>query len=143
MPLTRLEHYLILSHDVDATREFYVDVLGLAVGERPPFPFPGYWLYLDGVPCVHLAGAGANQAQNDYLGGERAVTEDTGALDHVAFSAIGLDQTLARLEALGVAVRQRTVPEQGSHQVFITDPNGITVELNFSSRELEEPQHMG
>ena len=41
------------------------------------------------------------------------------------------------LEELGIEMRRRTVPEQRSHQVFIQDPNGITIELNFSSAELD------
>ena len=136
MAIEKLEHYLILTDDLDATRDFYVETLGLRVGERPPFPFPGYWLYAGDVPCVHTASLSGNQAQDDYLGGKR-VAGATGALYHVAFSATGLGETLAHLEGLGIEMRRRTVPEQRSHQVFIQDPNGITIELNFSSDELD------
>ena len=55
MALRRLDHLLVLTDDLEATRAFYCDVLGLEAGERPAFAFLGYWLYLDGVPCVHLA----------------------------------------------------------------------------------------
>ena len=44
MALT-LNHYSIRTTDMAATERFYVDVLGLTVGPRPPFPFPGLWLY--------------------------------------------------------------------------------------------------
>ena len=137
MAIARLEHYLVLAEDLEATKDFYVDVLGLAVGPRPPFPFPGYWLYAGDMPCVHMAARAGGQAQDDYLGGAREAGA-TGALDHVAFTATDLAETLARLEGLGIGMRRRTVPEQRSHQVFIQDPNGITIELNFSSGELEE-----
>ena len=55
MPLTQLEHYLVLTADLDRTRDFYRDALGLREGPRPPLGFPGYWLYLGDVPCIHIA----------------------------------------------------------------------------------------
>jgi len=138
MPLESLNHYLIYAEDLEATKNFYVDVLGLRVGERPPFPFPGYWLYSGDTACVHVAHAKADAAQKSYLGDKQgAATAGTGAIDHVAFVATGLRKTLGQLAAHGVATRRRTVPEDGSHQVFIEDPNGITIELNFRAGELE------
>ena len=58
MPLGRLDHVLVLTDDIEATKSFYRDALGLEVGDRPPFEFSGYWLYLDGIPCVHVADRG-------------------------------------------------------------------------------------
>ena len=55
MPLQRLEHYLVLSDDIHRTRDFYRDVLGMAEGFRPELDFPGFWLYLGDVPCIHIA----------------------------------------------------------------------------------------
>ena len=55
MPLTQLEHYLVLTDDLDATRDFYAKALGMRLGPRPPLGFPGYWLYLGEVPCIHIA----------------------------------------------------------------------------------------
>ena len=46
MPLKTFEHVLILANDLEKTKDFYVDLLGLTNGYRPDFPFPGYWLYL-------------------------------------------------------------------------------------------------
>jgi len=59
----------------------------------------------------------------------------SGAVDHVAFFATGLADTLARLKDKGVECRERTVPALGLYQVFVTDPNGIVVELNFPAAE--------
>ena len=50
-----MEHVLVLSDDIEATREFYCQVVGLRVGERPPLEFPGYWLYAGATPCLHIA----------------------------------------------------------------------------------------
>ena len=52
MPLHGLEHVLVLTDDLEATKTFYCEVLGFDAGDRPPLEFPGYRLYLDGVPCV-------------------------------------------------------------------------------------------
>ena len=134
MSINKLEHYLILSDDIDATRDFYVDVLGLQTGPRPPFPFPGYWLYVDGTPCVHLASSEGRAGQREYLGRDND-GQGTGPIDHVAFAAQDLEGMVAHLNALGIDMIRRDVPDQNSHQVFITDPNGVNIELNFSLGE--------
>jgi catechol 2,3-dioxygenase-like lactoylglutathione lyase family enzyme len=56
MPAMSLNHYTILARDLEATKNFYTDVVGLSVGDRPPLGFPGYWLYCGGTPTVHLIG---------------------------------------------------------------------------------------
>ena len=56
MPLGTLQHYTIEPSDLERTRNFYCDVLGLENGYRPPLDFPGYWLYSGGVATVHLMG---------------------------------------------------------------------------------------
>ncbi len=132
MPLNRFEHVLVLSDRPKETRDFYVKVLGLKEGYRPPFPFPGYWLYLGSVACIHLAGKMANAAQVDYLDEKRgAANGGTGAIDHIAFMASDLKSTLRKLKRHKLALRERLVPEQNMVQVFFKDPNDITIELNF------------
>ena len=133
MPLQNLNHYLVLAEDLDATRDFYVDVLGLEVGERPPFTFPGYWLYLGDQAVVHLASKDLRSPGKDA--GKRAGDGSTGAIDHIAFEACGLADMTARLDALGIPLRQRTVPGLGLRQVFVQDPNGVTIELTYPASE--------
>ncbi len=55
MPLHGIEHVLVLTEDIDGTRDFWRDVLGLEQGGRPPMPFAGYWLYAEGAAIVHIA----------------------------------------------------------------------------------------
>lgn len=138
-----LNHFSIRTLDLAATRDFYVSVLGLQEGPRPEFPFPGYWLYQGPLDvyanaAVHLIGIDAKDSSGleGYLG-DRAQGElrGSGALDHVAFFATELAATLQRLNAMGIAVRQRDVPGLGLHQLFLDDPNGIVVELNFPFKE--------
>ena len=56
MPLGTLQHYTIEPSDLERTKNFYCEVLGLETGYRPPLDFPGYWLYSGGVATVHLMG---------------------------------------------------------------------------------------
>jgi catechol 2,3-dioxygenase-like lactoylglutathione lyase family enzyme len=130
VPLRNLNHFLILARDLEATRDFYVDVLGLSVGPRPPFKFPGYWLYLGERAVVHLAAKGGAGARPGAEAGSA-----TGAIDHVAFEASGLADMVARLDRHGIARRHRKVPGQGLHQVFVQDPDGVTIELNYPAAE--------
>ena len=58
MGLAALDHVLVLSDDIDGSRDFYCATVGVTVGERPPLPFPGYWLYAGGRPCLHIADRG-------------------------------------------------------------------------------------
>lgn len=137
MALT-LNHYSIRTSDLDASRHFYESVLGLTVGPRPDFPFPGLWMYTGDIAhfanaAVHIVGIDPNDASglNDYLGQRVPGAGGTGALDHVAFYADELEAMLAHLQQLAVSFTQRAVPGVGLHQLFLTDPNGILVELNY------------
>jgi catechol 2,3-dioxygenase-like lactoylglutathione lyase family enzyme len=131
MGVQSLNHVLVLTDDIDATRDFYRDVLGLDVGERPPLPFPGHWLYADGVPCLHVADRAVYAAHAGTLGSRVSAAPDgAGPIDHLAFSATGYDEIVARLDARGVPAIRNTIAEIGLRQLFIRDPNGVQVEIN-------------
>lgn len=142
MALT-LNHVSIRTTDIEATRRFYVDVLGLQVGPRPEFPFPGHWLY-QADPAhyanavVHVIGIDPADASGlqQYLGERGAdALHGSGAVDHVAFFATDLPGMMDRLQRLGIVPRERTVPGLGLHQLFLDDPSGIVVELNYPADE--------
>jgi len=131
MSVTSIEHVLVLADDIEATRDFYCDVVGLTVGDRPPLEFPGYWLYAGSAACVHIAERHPYAAHAAGLG--LAVSEENagmgGPVDHVAFSAGDYDELVARLVRRGVAAVTNEVPG-GPRQVFIEDPNGVRIEIN-------------
>ncbi len=137
MGLCKLAHYAVRAPDLEASQRFYVEVLGLRTGFRPPFVFPGVWLYLGedeaefGV--VHLIGPADPDALRDYLGDR---VGGQGAIDHIAFLAEDWPAQRARCEARGVAFTERQVPALGQRQVFLLDPAGVTVELNYPSSEV-------
>ena len=143
MPVGKLDHYSIRTPEVEASRRFYTEVMGFTVGFRPPFKFPGIWLYNgaqypETTGVVHIIGIDSNDPQGlkDYLG-DREVTslQGTGTVDHMAFVATGLADMRARLQNHGIAFRERTVPSLGIHQVFFEDPSGVTLELNYPAAE--------
>ena len=66
MPLGGLQHYTIEPADLERTKDFYCDVLGLENGDRPPLDFPGYWLYSGGVATVHLMGTRKPREESSF-----------------------------------------------------------------------------
>ena len=116
MTVSALDHINVWTADLEATRRFYVDVLGLREGDRPGFRSAGAWLYSGDAPLVHLV------ARDDALDGP------TGAVNHVAFQAQGLADVVARLDDRAIAYTQRTVPGRGIIQVFLHDPNGVQID---------------
>lgn len=150
MEIKRIDHYSIRTLDVEASRKFYTEVIGLTVGPRPPFKFPGLWLYNGGPPVdlehaqgnygiVHVMGVDPDDPQGliDTLGylDPETLKGGTGALDHVALSVTGREGMIERCKNNNVSYFERTVPTLGLHQMFLKDPNGIIIELNFPALE--------
>lgn len=122
MTIEGLNHFNVLTDDVEATRRFYCGVLGLVEGKRPPFGFDGLWLYVGNRPIVHVSA-------------KKLPEERAGVIDHIAFTCTGLKATVERLNAHGI---RHTVNQQvgsGIWQVFCHDPMGATVELDFDPSE--------
>ena len=135
MPINTLDHYSIRTADLAATRNFYVDVMGFEVGPRPDFPFPGVWLYQGGIAVVHVIGINPADSAGlqDYLGDRSAIDGGgSGMIDHVAFAATDIDAIRTRITASGLVFRERQVPAMRLRQIFVNDPSGITIELNFN-----------
>ena len=134
MPLDRIDHFSIRTLKLEETRTFYENAMGMEAGGRPPLPFPGYWLYLGDHAVIHLIGIDENNPKglNEYLG-EVNVTELSGggAVDHLAFRASGSKDLIDRLKILKVPYRERMVEEMNLFQLFVEDPNNITLELNY------------
>jgi catechol 2,3-dioxygenase-like lactoylglutathione lyase family enzyme len=134
MPLGVLQHYTIEPADLERTRDFYCEVLGLEVGERPPLGFPGYWLYSGGVATVHLLGP-RKPREGIVVRGTEKHFADTGRFDHIAFAATDLPAVRERLQSRQVAFREQVIPRSGAAQIFLFDPDGVGVELNFPPPE--------
>ncbi len=125
MGVKGMNHFTILTDDVEATRAFYCDFLDFEVGPRPPFAFPGLWLYSQGAPILHV------------VGGKQREQLRPGVLDHMAFSATGLIETLDKLKRRQMPYDLRRLPGEfaGVWQLFFHDPNGARVEFDFDGAE--------
>ena len=126
MPATAMNHFTILTDQLDETVSFYRELLELETGWRPPFKFPGAWMYSGaegGEAILHII-------SNDALPEHRA-----GVIDHMAFSATGLLETLDKLKARNIDSDLRRLPDSGVWQLFFLDPNGAKVELDFEASE--------
>lgn len=126
MALNHIDHYLLRAKDIEKSKLFYTEVLGMRVGYRPPFSFFGYWLYLKDKPVVHMVQASTNKIIKS--------SNNVSAINHIAFNADNFEKTLNYFNKLGIPVEHQIVPEEnGAHQLFITDPDGIKIELNFTN----------
>ena len=147
MPISHIEHFLVAADDIDAARDWYARVLGMKPGAHPDFGFPVHWMYLGDTDVVHI-GPSAKQAgeiQKKFLGRtSRNTGEGTGAIDHIAFRATGLRGMLEHLRKEKISFTQRRANGQALFQLFLYDPNGVKIELNYASEECQgiEPELM-
>jgi catechol 2,3-dioxygenase-like lactoylglutathione lyase family enzyme len=126
MPISGINHFNIRAAPIilETLLDFYVTVLGLRIGFRPPFKSRGYWLYAGDNDVLHLTEAMPGE-KNDFTG--------VGKIDHIAFSCFNPEDFEQRLKNIGIAYDIEEVPLTKQHQIFLTDPVGNGVELNFSS----------
>jgi catechol 2,3-dioxygenase-like lactoylglutathione lyase family enzyme len=119
-----LDHFNIRTSRLDASVRFYEDILGLESGDRPNFSFPGAWLYSEGKPVVHLVDISATAERQK---------PDSGVVHHVAFASRDFAGMKQRLESKGVEHDIRQVPGGALWQIFVRDPNGVMIELNYEA----------
>ena len=120
MTIKSLDHVNIVTPDLDETVRFYERFIGLRKGDRPNFSFPGAWLYCGDVPVVHLIG-------------REPEGKGTGVVDHVAFGAEDIRGFVKRARKEKFDYEVRDVPGGHIRQMFVYDPNGVKIELNFLS----------
>ena len=126
MQIVRLDHVNLRTTQLDTMIDWYRNVLGMQVGDRPDFPFPGAWLYAGGAALVHLVGIDTGPA----TGSEARLK-----LEHFAFSANGLDGFEARLKATGERYRRSDLPSFNLVQINLWDPDGNHIHVDFAADE--------
>ena len=119
-----LDHFNIRPRKLNDTVRFYESVLGLEKGPRPNFAFPGAWMYSEGKAVVHLV---------DISATDEPQKPDSGVVHHVAFVSTGFDGMSQRLKSRGMPFDARQVPGGELWQIFVNDPNGVMIELNFEA----------
>jgi catechol 2,3-dioxygenase-like lactoylglutathione lyase family enzyme len=131
MHVRGLNHFNITapSELLEKVRDFYVEVVGLVVGERPGFRRRGFWLYAGEEPLVHLTACDLEDARDN-------VEAVACFFDHVAFSCTGLGGLIERLKRLNIPYEVVEIRSLGQVQVFLRDPARVGVELNFVNESL-------
>jgi catechol 2,3-dioxygenase-like lactoylglutathione lyase family enzyme len=124
MSVGTLDHFNIRTRKLDDTVRFYEDVMGLEKGPRPNFAFPGAWMYSEGKAVVHIV---------DISRTDEAQKPDSGVVHHVAFASRGFDGMKQRLESKKTPYDARQVPGGDLWQIFVDDPNGVMIELNYEA----------
>jgi len=119
MPALSLDHYNIFCKDLDATVRFYERYVGLTNGDRPPFPFPGAWMYAGDKAILHIV---SETGRGD---------QGSGAIDHIAINCSDIRGTLDQIKKDNMPFEVRKVPARPLQQVFVHDPDGVMIELNF------------
>ena len=127
MAVTAMNHFTILTDDLPATLAFYEEHLNLKPGARPPFNFPGAWLYADGGrgkdPILHIV---AGKAKKDLV---------KGVIDHMAFSGRGMAGAVEKLKKKNIRYELRKQVGSGTWQLFFFDPNDAKIEIDFDPAE--------
>src|SRR5919198_6477113 len=116
-----MNHFTVLSDNIERTLDFYVGLLGLKPGPRPDFGFPGAWLYAGSSAVLHI------------VGGRPLPLPGAGVIDHMAFTASSLATVQRTLDERGISYDLGRVPGSGQWQLFCYDPNGARVELDFDA----------
>jgi len=119
MPALSLDHWNIFCKDLKKTVKFYEKYVGLKDGDRPPFNFPGAWMYAGEKPILHIVSETGRKEHG------------SGAIDHVAINCDNIRGCIATLKKDKVPYEVRKVPKRPLQQVFVHDPDGVMIELNF------------
>ncbi len=126
MQINRLDHANVVTNQLDVMVDWYTDILGLRNGDRPPFPFPGAWMYAGEHAVVHLVG----NDEPPKVGSEVELK-----LEHFALSASGRAVFQARLEEAGERYELLELPTVNIIQYNIWDPDGNHIHIDFSLDE--------
>lgn len=116
-----INHVLVLTTDLHIMTDFWTKVIGFHVGERPPFPFDGVWVYSNDKPLIHIA--------------KISSTFENGAIAHVALEGADYIILINRLNESPYSYTEKIVPLSKERQVFIAGPNNLTVEMLFPLNE--------
>jgi catechol 2,3-dioxygenase-like lactoylglutathione lyase family enzyme len=131
MQIGKLDHVNVRTTKVAEMAAWYDRVLGMRSGKRPPFPFPGAWLYSGDHAAVHLVGVTEEPANRDPK------------IEHYAFQATGLRDFVSRLKAFDERHEIRVVPGLGIVQVNVWDPDGNHIHIDFAPGEPGAADHGG
>lgn len=116
MNIQQLNHVAIHVDDVEKSRQFYGDVLGLEEIQRPAFDFPGAWFRIGVDQELHLIGRPPSP-------------EEAGRVWHYAMRIDSVEEMVDALREKSVSFTPPTKRPDGAWQIFLRDPDGHLIEL--------------
>ncbi|MBI9104057.1 MAG: hypothetical protein JEY99_16700 [Spirochaetales bacterium] len=126
MKVKLLEHINLKTKNIETLAIWYENILGLKKGYRPPFGVEGIWLYADEIPMIHL------------LSIPKDLKCESPRMEHFCMRAEGLGDFLTTLKKEGISYATQRVPELRILQVYISDPDGNNMHIDFSPEEAEK-----
>ena len=149
MRINKLDHVSIATDQLEDTKKFYCDLLGLKVGHRPKLKSSGYWLYSGEEAIIHLVETGSNLDREVAFSDDKKTARSLETLEITDLSETGMDDHIAMTveESAGlvnfmkenkIAYWDRLLADRELYQVFVRDPNGVIIELNDYKPELDK-----
>jgi hypothetical protein len=121
-----LEHVNIQTTQLELMENWYIEILELEKGYRPPFGTNGAWLYGAGYSMVHLIEVD-----------EPPERSENPELEYFAMRAVGLESLLERLKAKGILYFNMRVPDLRILQVNFYVPEGNHIHIDFTPGEAD------
>ena len=121
-----IDHVTLVVKDLERSRKFYVDALGMRAVPRPAFSFAGSW-FQAGATQIHLIleFSGSGPAGNLVPAELRS-----SRTHHLAFAVDDAEAVIPWLEECQIPILSGPKPRpDGYMQVFVTDPDGHVIEL--------------
>jgi catechol 2,3-dioxygenase-like lactoylglutathione lyase family enzyme len=122
MKIMQLNHAAIHVTDLEKSRRFYAEVLGLKPISRPAFGFPGAWFRIGIDQELHL------------IAREVSPNAPPPTDRHFAMVVDSIDDAERLLREKAVEFRGPKPRPDGVQQIFLTDPDGYVIELSSAPK---------
>ncbi|UTJ06323.1 hypothetical protein [Arcobacter roscoffensis] len=132
------DHISLRAKDLEGMKEFITQLLGLKVGYRPKFPFPGYWLYSEGVDdaLIHMFGEDASFYKKGLINEDfNKESDGKNIVNHVCFYSDNYEEVMDRIEKMNLDYSINTVPNLPIKQIFIKAPENLIIEIQSIPEE--------
>lgn len=126
----KFDHIALRCADTEKVKSFFTEIIGLTVGYRPPFPFPGFWLYAEEKAVLHLFDRNTNFSKNGQIR-QDLVSSENNIVDHIALWCDDYQKIMTKIHKNNLNFSETITPDSNIKQVFIQAPEDLIVEIDF------------